>query len=144
MLNVQAKNGTVILMGGVLTEAEKGLAENIASTVPGVSGTVNRILVADPETPELKLKKDVYETLLSTPAIRDRAALKINVENGVVTLQGTAIDRATQEAAIRDVKSVPGVKDVIDNVHIGKVQHKQLELEGVGGDNTENKQLFRP
>jgi osmotically-inducible protein OsmY len=112
--------------------------------IANVSGITNRILVADPKTPELKLKKDVYEALLSTPAVREHAALKINVEGAVVKLHGIAADRATQEAAIRGAKSVSGVKDVINELQIGKVRHKQLELEGVGGDNTDNKQLFVP
>jgi hypothetical protein len=40
---------------------------------------------------------------------------------------------AVNRDAIKHIKSVSGVKDVIDEVHIGKVQHKQVELEEVSG-----------
>lgn len=146
LLAVKADRGQVTLIGEVLTQAEKGLAENLASIVPGVADITNSILVSDPQSPDLKLKKDVYQALLTTPVVREDAALKVNVAGAVVKLQGTAGNHATQEAAVRAAKSVSGVKDVINEVRIGKVRHHELELQGMGrtSEDRGNKEVFVP
>ena len=47
--------------------------------------------------------------------------MTIGVQNGVVTLGGTAYGPADKDSALSLVENYPGVKDVIDNIEVAPV-----------------------
>ena len=52
---------------------------------------------------------------------RRSTAFTIGVENGAVTLGGTAYGPSDKDSAISLVENYPGVKDVIDNIEVAPV-----------------------
>ena len=72
LLDVEVQQGAVTLYGEVLTEDQKGLASVIASTVPGVTRLINRILVDQALSGDSRLRKSVWRTVRGVEALRDQ------------------------------------------------------------------------
>jgi osmotically-inducible protein OsmY len=63
------------------------------------------------------IKKDVVEQLYWSGRV-DASDLTVEVEDGIVTLEGKVPTFLTWEAALESARIVPGVTDVVDNVDI--------------------------
>jgi osmotically-inducible protein OsmY len=115
---VTVKNGTVELAGFVKNYGDKFEAETAAKRVMGVVGLANDIEV---RLPNLDQRPDPDIARDAVAAIRfqlpySSANMKVCVENGWVTLEGTAdwhYHKQTAETAIRNLKGVKGVSDLI-------------------------------
>jgi osmotically-inducible protein OsmY len=111
-IGVAVKNGVVTLTGYVSSYADKWRAERIAKRVAGVSAIANEIEVklsterTDPDIAEAAraaLKSDSR-----VPADR----IKVIVERGWVTLEGTVDYYYQKSAAESDVRYIAGVRGV--------------------------------
>ena len=111
-IGVAAKNGVVTLTGYVSSYADKWRAERIAKRVSGVTALANEIEVklsterTDPDIAEAAraaLKSDSR-----VPADR----IKVIVERGWVTLEGTVDYYYQKSAAESDVRYIAGVRGV--------------------------------
>ena len=111
-IGVAAKNGVVTLTGYVSSYADKWRAERIAKRVSGVTALANEIEVklsterTDPDIAEAarsSLKADSR-----VPADR----IKVIVERGWVTLEGTVDYYYQKSAAESDVRYIAGVRGV--------------------------------
>ncbi len=124
--NVKAsvQNGVVRLTGTVDLYSAKVDADNKAHHRKEVKGVENEIQVAGPTIDDLALRNKLAEKLAydrigySTNAFN---AFTIGVQNGAVTLGGTAYGPADKDSAISLVQNYPGVKDVIDNIEVAPV-----------------------
>ena len=114
LLQVEVNQGHAILYGEVRTPQEKGLASLIASTVPGVKGLTNSIIVEPAVTKDHKLAKAIWNVLRGVPVLSGNGTLKVNVKNAVVKLEGVVECSIEKEAAEKAVASVPGVATVIN------------------------------
>ncbi len=115
--------GAVTLTGKVDLYATKEEAERRIHHKKGVVSVSNRIVVADATEPvsDLELRNKLAEKLAydrvgyGTTAFNSFA---IGVQNGVVSLGGTAYSPQDKESAISLVENSSGVKDVIDDIEV--------------------------
>ena len=124
--DVQAsvKNGVVTLTGTVDIYSAKLDADNRAHHRKNVKGVENQIEVAGPTIDDTTLRNKLAEKLAydrvgyGTTAFN---AFTIGVQNGVVTLGGTAYGPSDKDSAVSMVENYPGVKDVVDNIEVAPV-----------------------
>ncbi|MCA9499679.1 MAG: BON domain-containing protein [Nitrospira sp.] len=118
ILDVEVRQGLVRLYGEVTTAEQKGLATDIASTVPGVMAIINNIIVDVPPSRDHILQKAIWNTLRGVDVLQTDT-LRISTKDGVVTLSGMLETAVQKAAAVDAAKSVSGVKHVINQIHVG-------------------------
>ena len=116
-VKVKADNGIVTLTGTVLDKDDKALAADTVENLPGVK-VVNNEIVVKPGYPE---KSDAWMAF----KIRSRLLVKANVsassttvavQDGVVTLTGTADTTAQKTLTEVYAKDIDGVKSVNNDI----------------------------
>ena len=123
-VKVAVQNGVVSLTGSVAVYSAKEDADKKAHHRKNVKGVENRIEVAGPVLEDQQLRNKLAEKLsydrvgYGTTAFN---ALTIGVQNGVVTLGGTAYGPVDKDSALSLVANYPGVKDVVDNIEVAPV-----------------------
>jgi hyperosmotically inducible protein len=120
-VKTSVRNGVVTLTGTVDLYSAKLDADNRAHHRKDVKGVENEIQVAGPVVEDATLRDKLAEKLAydrigySTNAFN---AFTIGVQNGTVTLGGTAYGPSDKDSAISLVENYPGVKDVVDNIDV--------------------------
>ncbi|HEY3196698.1 MAG TPA: BON domain-containing protein [Nitrospirales bacterium] len=114
LLDVTVEHGHATLYGEVWTDQERGMAAMIASTVPGVEGLANSIIVEPALAKDHKLTKAIWKTLRSVPTLEGNNTLKVRVNSAMVILEGTVDHPIQKLAAERATGTVPGVASVIN------------------------------
>jgi osmotically-inducible protein OsmY len=115
---VSVKDGVVALTGFAKSYIDKYEAENAAKRVAGVVGIANDLEVRLPavdERPDPDIARDAAAAIKSQLPISSEN-IKIVVKSGWVTLEGTVewqYQRSTAETAVRRIKGVKGVTNVI-------------------------------
>jgi osmotically-inducible protein OsmY len=115
---VSAKKGVVTLTGFVRSYTDKYEAEAAAKRVAGVAGVANDIEVRMPsvdERPDPEIARDAVAAIKSQLPISSEH-IKVVVKNGWVTLEGQVewqYQRSTAETAVRRIKGVKGVSNLI-------------------------------
>jgi osmotically-inducible protein OsmY len=118
------QNGVVTLTGTVDLYSAKLDADNRAHHRKNVKGVENQITVAGPTVEDTTLRDKLAEKLAydrvgyGTTAFN---AFTIGVQNGTVTLGGTAYGPSDKDSALSLVENYPGVKDVVDNIEVAPV-----------------------
>ncbi len=118
------RDGVVTLTGTVGVYSAKDDADRRAHHTKNVQGVENRIQVAGPAVDDVMLRNKLAEKLAydrvgyGTTAFN---AFTIGVQDGVVTLGGTAYGPTDKDSAVSVVENYPGVKDVIDNIEVAPV-----------------------
>jgi osmotically-inducible protein OsmY len=115
---VSVKNGVVTLAGFTRSYTDRLEAEAAAKRVSGVLGVANDIEVRLPaidQRPDPDIARDAVAALKTQlPISHDR--IKVIVEDGWINLEGTVewqYQKTTAETAVRKVKGVKGVTNVI-------------------------------
>ncbi|HJU05184.1 MAG TPA: BON domain-containing protein [Nitrospiraceae bacterium] len=127
-LRVKVDKGNVTLFGEVASPEEKGWAETIASTVPGVHSVRNDIIVEPALLPDHKIRRDVWEAFKQTPALENNPTVRISVRQAEVTLKGDVLDDRSKNAAEKAAQGVRGVKKVINHLQVvDRLPPKKLE-----------------
>lgn len=119
-IGVAVKDGVVTLSGMVDTYSKKLQAEKAAKRVEGVKAIAEDIVVTlYPATikTDASLAAAVVNALKWHSAVADDK-IKIKVEDGWVTLEGTAEWGFQKEAAENAVENLHGVKGVINNIEV--------------------------
>jgi hyperosmotically inducible protein len=124
--DVQAsvQDGIVSLTGTVNVYGVKADAEKKARKVKTVTAVRDDIQVSGPAVSDEVLQRKLLSRIQS-----DRIgygtttfnAISLNVENGVVTLGGTAYGPVDKDTAIADASYMAGVKGVVDNIQVDPV-----------------------
>src|SRR5882757_1301504 len=123
-VKASVKNGVVTLTGTVDVYSAKLDADNRAHHRKNVKGVENQIEVAGPTIDDTTLRDKLAEKLAydrvgyGTTAFN---AFTIGVQNGTVTLGGTAYGPSDKDSALSLVANYPGVKDVVDNIEVAPV-----------------------
>lgn len=118
------QDGIVTLHGTVDVYSDKEDADKRAHRRRNVKGVQNLIEVGGPTVDDATLRNKLAEKLAydrvgyGTTAFN---ALTIGVQNGVVTLGGTAYGPVDRDSAVSLVSNYPGVKDVVDNINVAPV-----------------------
>jgi osmotically-inducible protein OsmY len=114
---VGVKDGVVTLSGFARSYWEKDAAEKAAKRVYGVRGVANDIQVKDTETrTDPEIAREAVQELESHVSIPDDK-IKVIVENGWVTLEGTVqwqYQKNLAESAVKKLRGVIGITDKIE------------------------------
>src|SRR5271163_1751545 len=125
-VQASVSNGVVDLTGGVKVFADKEDADKRIHRIKDVAAVRNDIEVAagdppmsDQQLQDKVLKKIQYDRVgYGTTAFN---AISVSVQNGVVTLGGTAYGPVDKSSAVADASYMPGVKDVVDEISVDPV-----------------------
>jgi osmotically-inducible protein OsmY len=115
---VSVKNGVVTLTGFVSSYTDKYEAEAAVKHVAGVVGVANDLEVRLPSTderPDPDIARDAVQAIKGQLPI-SWENIRVIVRNGWVTLEGEVewqYQRRTAETAVRHIKGVKGVSNVI-------------------------------
>ncbi|MGA2653745.1 MAG: BON domain-containing protein [Terracidiphilus sp.] len=116
-------NGIATLSGTVDLYEYKVEADKRAHRAKGVSAVRNDIQVAGPTVSDDQLKSKLVEKLeydqVGYGNVFD--AISVDVQGGVVTLAGHALNYPAKDSALGLVSTYPGVKDVVDNIQVDPV-----------------------
>jgi osmotically-inducible protein OsmY len=151
-VKTSVKNGVVILTGTVDLYSAKLDADNRAHHRKNVKGVENQIEVAGPAVEDTTLRDKLAEKLAYDRVGYGTTAFNsftIGVQNGVVTLGGTAYGPSDKDSAVSLVENYPGVKDVIDNIEVAPVSPmddriRLAEARAIYGFPTLNKYAIDP
>jgi osmotically-inducible protein OsmY len=110
------------LSGKVKAEAEKQRAEVLANEVVGTSGrVVNEVKVEGEDTADAdnQIEQNLDKTFKEDDQWdRDTTDLSFHSKAGVVTVTGSAGSQAIKDRVTEKVRSVDGVKDVVNDLEI--------------------------
>ena len=109
-LDVSASQGLVTLSGSVNNIFDRRRAVEIAESVRGVLGVVDRLAVTPEIRPDEDIRKDILMALLNDPATTSYQ-VAVSVTKGTVTLTGEVGSMAESRLAQRVAEAVKGVKD---------------------------------
>lgn len=117
-IDVSVDNGIVTLSGEVDSYAEKLLAEDVAEDVAGVVDIDNRI-VYDPlgDRTDAEIRTDIANRLRADASI-DASLITVSVDDGNVTLAGSAGSAAEKREAQREAWMVLGVQSVDNEIDV--------------------------
>lgn len=113
-------NGIATLTGAVDLYEYKADAVKRVSKAKGVTAVRDQIQVGGPNTPDAELQSRLAEKLAYDRVGYGNVfnAIGLNVQNGVVTLNGHARTYPDRDSAVALVSTYPGVKDVIDDIEV--------------------------
>jgi len=118
-IGVTAKDGIVTLTGKVSNYAEKYAASEAAARVAGVKAVTDETKV---DLPQAHLRDDQDIAQAAVHALKwhvwvPQGAIKVKVEQGWVTLEGTVgfkFQQTAAEEAVQDLTGVTGVSNLIN------------------------------
>jgi osmotically-inducible protein OsmY len=125
-IKIQAKDGAVTLTGTVSEESHKSLAEETVASLPGVKGVDNKIELKGErpaENSDAWLITKVKAALLFHRSVSG-IKTEVNVKDGIVTLQGEATSQAQKDLTTEYAKDIEGVKNVNNEMTVGKTSKK--------------------
>jgi osmotically-inducible protein OsmY len=110
--------GVVTLEGTVSYWSQRADAEAAVRNLTGVQAVDNLILVAPAPARASDVRRAVAAAL-ARQAKREAGHLDVACDEGRVTLTGTVRSWAEREAAVGAAGATPGVRDVVDRLHVG-------------------------
>jgi hyperosmotically inducible protein len=120
-IKIKSKNGEVTLTGTVANNHHKLLAQETVVGLAGVGGVDNELEVKDKSPAENS--DEWISAKVKTPLLFHRsvsAVTIVNTKDGIVTLQGEANSQAQKDLTTEYAKDVEGVKDVKNEMTLGK------------------------
>lgn len=124
-VKVQSKDGMVTLTGTVSEESHKSLAQETVANLSGVTDVDNKLEVEGDrptENSDAWITTKVKSMLLFHRNVS--ATTEVNTQNGIVTLRGEADSQAQKDLTTEYAKDVEGVKDVKNEMTVGKASGK--------------------
>lgn len=122
-ISVQVQNGVVTLGGHAWGPVDADSALAVAANTKGVKDVIDEIQV-DPVSPmDDRIRLQVFRAIYSFPSLNKYAIdpgkpIRIQVENGHVTLYGVVDSEADKEAAGIRANGVPGVFSVTNDLQV--------------------------
>lgn len=113
-IKTDAKNGVVTLTGTVSEESHKVLAQETATSLPGVTKVDNQLVTkaeVATEKSDTWIGRKVKLALMFHRHV-SYSATTVTVKDGIVTLKGEASGAAQKDLTTEYAKDVDGVKDV--------------------------------
>jgi len=122
-VNANVEDGIVTLTGTVDLYQRKLDAAKLARKIPNAQGVRNLITVAGPNVPDAQLEQKLATKMRYVRNGYDSTFdyFALNVNDGVVTVEGHDRTGVGRDEALADIANMPGVKDVIDNISIDPV-----------------------
>ena len=122
-VKASAEDGIVTLTGTVDLYQRKLDAAKLARKAAHVQGVRNLITVVGPDVPDAQLEAKLGNKLRYVREGYDSTFdyFALGVNDGVVTVEGQDRTGVGRDEALADIRNMPGVKDVIDNVRVAPV-----------------------
>jgi osmotically-inducible protein OsmY len=123
LVKVDVLNRSVTLTGQVHSTQERASVDVAARSVANVTKVDDRLSVnpkaptADEMAADLSLQAKVQTELAAQTGV-NALKVRVSVHAGVVTLEGGVASPAVHELMLETARGVPGVKRVIDRVHV--------------------------
>jgi osmotically-inducible protein OsmY len=118
-IEIEVKDGVVILNGRVPSLTAKRLAGVLAWWVPGSRDVINGIAVDPPEDDApIQIEEAVRVALEKDPLV-DASQIRVGVRGTMVRLTGLVTSQPARDAAEWDAWYVFGVDDVINEIVVG-------------------------
>lgn len=125
-IKIQSLNGVVTLTGTVAEESHKLLAQDTVASLPGVKSVDNKLAIKGESPAE---RTDAWITAkVKTMFLFHRnvsAMTEVSTKDGVVNLKGKALNQAQKDLTTEYAKDVEGVKDVVNEMTVGKIAKKK-------------------
>ena len=125
-IKIESRDGVVTLTGMIAAEFHKSLAQETLAGLPGVKTVVNRLEVnGAPPTAnsDAWLREKVKTALLFHRSVK-AGKIEVYVQEGIVTLRGTAVSPAKKDLTTEYAKDVEGVKDVKNEMTVSRPSKK--------------------
>lgn len=121
-------NGVVVLGGYAYGPVDASTAFNIAANTKGVTDVINHIHVDPPSPQDDRIRRMEYRAIygaqqLNRYALNPVKPIRIQVENGHVTLFGAVDSESDKEVAGIQANSVPGVFSVTNDLQVAGQEH---------------------
>jgi len=121
-VNVDVREGTVVLFGSVPSAPARSAAEAVARDVRGVDEVRNDLLVSAVDDPEAFAERDrrLAKTVSRVLASRTQRAanVTVNVTDRVVELRGSVPSQRARLQVVQTARLVDGVRNVIDRLEL--------------------------
>lgn len=118
MIELEVKDGVVILNGRVPSLSHKRLAGVLAWWVPGSRDVINGLEEIPPQEDNDDEVTDAVRLVLEKDPFVDASRIRVTTRNTVVTLEGLVPNEREREIAERDAWSVFGVNNVINQIAV--------------------------
>lgn len=118
-IEIEVRNGTVILSGEALSLTHRRLAEVLAWWAAGCECVENLLHVVPPEQETDDELADAVRLVMEKDPLVRADQLRITAQQGVVVLEGLAGSDEERHLAVQDAWYVPGVRDVVDRIQVG-------------------------
>lgn len=129
-IGASVKQGVVMLSGVIDSYYKKVMAEKAAKRVAGVKAVAEEITVKVPGSKtvtDMDIAQAVLNALKWNSTV-DETKIKVQVENGEVTLEGDAEWNFQKVSAYKAVESLNGVCAIINNIRVkNKVVGRDVE-----------------
>jgi osmotically-inducible protein OsmY len=125
-ISVSAKDGAVTLTGFVHNYPEKVAAERAAKSVYGVRAVANDIEVKPLTRTDPEILRDITQTMKIDLRVPDER-IKVGINDGFVTLDGTVDWNYQREAAESCARGVSGVRSVTNKIAL-KARVSTIEI----------------
>jgi len=120
-VTVIVEEGVVTLVGGVDSETKKRHAEAIVLDIEGVESVVNELEVELPMSDQ-RADEEIARAAMLALELSVGGGLKVSVDSGWVTLDGTVESHEQKESAARAVSRVVGVRGVTNLIETRESQ----------------------
>jgi len=136
-IHVDTTDHVVTLFGEVESVAQSERAETATLEVIPVEQVENRLVVSETTRAPLakiadeEVARDVRTKLERDPTVPGEG-IEILVNNGIVELRGMIDDDAARIRAVVAARGVPGVRAVIDRIHLADDRHPNSSAQKTG------------
>ncbi|MBY5162047.1 BON domain-containing protein [Salsipaludibacter albus] len=117
-VDVTVVDGHVTLSGTVPTFWERELAKVVTTTLPGVRGCTNELVVVpDPDRGDAEIARAIVDALRRNRHV-DLTDLDVSVDGGEVTVGGPIADDTTREQVLDAARHTEGVTEIVDKLAV--------------------------
>lgn len=121
MIQVSVKEGIVTLEGSVDSLWKKELVESVISGISGIIDISNKLsIIPTKKTSDKEIAEDIIGSIDRNYKVQVED-IYVKVKDGIVTLSGTLDNWYEYNAAMEAAKFTSGVKDINDELKIGKI-----------------------
>jgi len=120
-INVDSKQGNIILSGIVDVLSEKNFAEEIAKKIDGVVSIENSITIGmDSNITDSHIRHEIENKIYQGEESRGLSNVGIDVKGGTAVLMGRVEDESDKRKAAELASSARGVVNVVDSIKIDR------------------------
>ncbi len=132
-IKVKVDAGIVTLSGTVPSYSASNAASDISSSVRGVIDVSNLLTVEFPTTYTVPTDEEIKQNVLNLLKWNfnvDESEIKVTVQDGIVTLEGTVDSFWARGSAQSDAERAAGVRDVVNKIVVVSTDKVSDELLG--------------